>query len=114
MADIGQQRRARSRYFTQEQIDKGFGLLILDAPDLSREERDRLACGIVHAYDLGLLKGDLQQAAYGVAAALLAPCATLEALRFFLRCDGRDMVAHIRRIAEVVPPLSTLINWIAL
>lgn len=107
-------KQARSRYFTQEQIDKGFGLLLLEATDFARPDRDRLVEEIVAAYEAGRLNGETLEAARQVASALRAPCATLEALRWFTRADGREMVERIRTAAAAVPALTSLVNWIAI
>jgi hypothetical protein len=104
--------KARSRYFTMEQMSQGFGLFILEAKDFPRSERDRLFSEIVTAFQTGALTGEVLDLARRLANALQAPCATQEALRWHLQADGRELVAKVRQLAASVPVVNLLANWL--
>jgi hypothetical protein len=114
MEQLARGRKARSRYFRHGEMEQGFGLMLLDAPDLPRTDRDRLAAAVVSAYEAGAIPSDVAMAAYQVACALQAPCATLKALRWFTGADGREMADRVRQVAAIVPAVTALNNWIAL
>lgn len=112
MMVTGQQ--ARSRRFTCEQLAAGFGILLLEAPDFSRAERDRLVAAIISTYDAGELAGEVLDLARRIGQALSTTLPTLAALRAQLGTDGWEMAAQIRTVTRVVPALWALIEWIAL
>jgi hypothetical protein len=104
--------KARSRYFSMELMNKGFGLFILEARDFPRSERDRLFSEIVTTFEKGALSGEVLDLARRLANALQAPCATQEALRWHLQADGRELVAKVRQVASVVPAVHLLGDWL--
>lgn len=104
-------RKSRSRYYTQEQIDKG--LFIIEKPDFPAEEKSWIVEEIVEAYEAGRLEGEILDLARRLGVALRTAQPTLAALRVCLQADGRDMVAKIRQVGAVVPAVQGLANWIA-
>lgn len=105
-------RKARSRRFTHEQIEWGWGQFIFEAPDFPGADRNRLVEEIAAAYDAGALEGDTLDLAARIGCALRTSLPMLEALRINLQADGREMVAKVRRLAAVVPAVQTLANWV--
>jgi hypothetical protein len=107
-------RKARSRRIPLELVQRGFGILIIEAPDFPRAERDRLTAEIVAAFQTGALAGETLDPARRIANALRSPGSMLEGLRVQLQADGREMVAQIRTVSTVVPALLIPTEWIGL
>lgn len=105
-------RKARSRYFRLEDAMRGIGMLVIEPQDFPRIERDRLLNQVAAAFEAGTLHGEALDVARQVGNALRAPCSMLEALRWFLGADGRELVSKVRTVAATVPALGALADWI--
>lgn len=107
-------KRNHTRYYSHEQVQKGFASPQVEAPDLPRELRTHLIDELVAAYEAGKLTGETHLVAARIAGGLSTNLSTLEALRIHLVADGREMVDKIHVVALVVPALWILIVWIGL
>lgn len=108
-------RKGRIRWFTNEQIQKGFGLLRIEPLDFPRERRIALAASIVQAHTDGLLtEWEDVCLAVRVHSALSAPAPLMEALRWHLGADGHELFYAVRRSADLVPALVEMERWVCL